>query len=220
MHGVRTLLIREAMMKNVLAVFALIMFSVSVLHAESFFRIRSYQPSPLATDGGIEKKKIKSGNQEIPISSNPSKSQGWMVSYGLLGLGISSHSIDFSFENADFNLESQFQDLALIFGGLGTTTFSIGTGSMSSGKAEITSSSTSSTVTGSKASGSSVFVFLGLNYDLPLDLSFIGLKNTEFLLGYRELSMTYEGFEGSGISIGNKLKLKSVHYLFGVGLVF
>ena len=91
---------------------------------------------------------------------------------------------------------------------------------MSSGKAEITSSSTSSTVTGSKASGSSVFVFLGLNYDLPLDLSFIGLKNTEFLLGYRELSMTYEGFEGSGISIGNKLKLKSVHYLFGVGLVF
>ena len=59
MHGVRTLLIREAMMKNVLAVFALIMFSVSVLHAESFFRIRSYQPSPLASDGGIEKKEDK-----------------------------------------------------------------------------------------------------------------------------------------------------------------
>ena len=219
MHGVRTLLIREAMMKNVLAVFALIIFSVSVLHAESFFRIRSYQPSPLATDG-IEKKKIKSGNQEIPISSNPSKSQGWMVSYGLLGLGISSHSIDFSFENADFNLESQFQDLALIFGGVGTTTFSIGAGSLTSGKSEITSSSASSTVTGSNASGSSLFAFFGLNYDLPLDLSFIGLKNTEFLLGYREISMTYEGFEGSGISIGNKLKIKSVHYLFGVGLVF
>ena len=64
MHGVRTLLIREAMMKNVLAVFALIMFSVSVLHAESFFRIRSYQPSPLATDG-IKKKKTKSGNPAI-----------------------------------------------------------------------------------------------------------------------------------------------------------
>ena len=73
MHGVRTLLIREAMMKNVLAVFALILFSVSVLHAESFFRIRSYQPSPLATDE-IEKKKIKSRSQEIPISSSPSKS--------------------------------------------------------------------------------------------------------------------------------------------------
>ena len=73
MHGVRTLLIREAMMKNVLAVFALIIFSVSVLHAESFFRIRSYQPSPLASDE-IEKKKIKSGSQEIPISSSPSKS--------------------------------------------------------------------------------------------------------------------------------------------------
>ena len=29
-----------------------------MLHAESFFRIRSYQPSPLATDE-IEKKKIK-----------------------------------------------------------------------------------------------------------------------------------------------------------------
>ena len=91
---------------------------------------------------------------------------------------------------------------------------------MTSGKSEITSSSATSTVTGSNASGSSLFAFFGLNYDLPLDLSFIGLKNTEFLLGYRELSMTYEGFEGSGISIGNKLKIKSVHYLFGVGLVF
>ena len=212
-------MIYEVMMQNALAVFALLTFSVSVLQAESFFRIRSYQPSPLATDE-IEKKKIKSGNQEIPISSSPSKSQGWMVSYGLLGLGTSKHSIDFSFENAAFNLESQFQDLALIFGGLGTTTFSIGAGSLTSGKSEITSSSASSTVTGSNASGSSLFAFFGLNYDLPLDLSFIGLKNTEFLLGYREINMTYEGFEGSGISIGNKLKIKSVHYLFGVGLVF
>lgn len=219
MHDIRTFLIHENMMKNVLAVFTLIMFSVSVLHAESFFRIRSYQPSPLATDE-IEKKKIKSGNQEIPMSLSPSKSQGWMVSYGLLGLGTSKHSIDFSFENAAINLESQFQDLALIFGGLGNTTVSLGTGSMSSGKSEITSSSTSSTVEVGKANGSSLFVFFGLNYELPLDLDFIGLKNTEFLLGYREISMTYEGFEGSGISIGNKLKIKSVHYLFGVGLVF
>ena len=206
--------------KLVLALFALLLYSVSVLHAESFIRIRSYQPSPLTTDGGIEKKKIKSGSKEITISSNPGKSQGWMVSYGLLGLGTSKHLIDFSFENAAINLESQFQDVALIFGGLGNTTVSLGTGSMSSGKSEIISSSTSSTVAGSKASGSSVFAFFGLNYDLPLDLGFIGLKNTEFLLGYRELSMTYEGFEGSGISIGNKLKLKSVHYLFGIGLVF
>ena len=52
------------------------------------------------------------------MSLSPSKSQGWMVSYGLLGLGTSKHSIDFSFENAAINLESQFQDLALIFGGL------------------------------------------------------------------------------------------------------
>ena len=65
MQGLRTLLIREAMMKNVLDVFALIMFSVSVLHAESFFRIRSYQPSPLASDGGIKKKKTKSDNPEL-----------------------------------------------------------------------------------------------------------------------------------------------------------
>ena len=177
MHDVRTFPIHENMMKNVLAVFALIIFSVSVLHAESFFRIRSYQPSPLASDE-IEKKKIKSGSQEIPISSSPSKSQGWMVSYGLLGLGTSKHSIDFSFENAAFNLESQFQDLALIFGGLGTTTFSIGTGSMSSGKAEITSSSAGSTVTGSNASGSSLFAFFGLNYELPLDLSFLSALST------------------------------------------
>ena len=58
-HGVRTFPIHETMMKNVLAVFTLIMFSVSVLHAESFFRIRSYQPSPLTSDGGIEKKEDK-----------------------------------------------------------------------------------------------------------------------------------------------------------------
>ena len=65
MHGVRTFPIHETMMKNVLDVFALIMFSVSVLHAESFFRIKSYQPRPLASDGGIVKKNTKSGNPAI-----------------------------------------------------------------------------------------------------------------------------------------------------------
>ena len=97
---------------------------------------------------------------------------------GQLGLGTSKHSIEFSFENAAFNLESQFQDLALIFGGLGTTTFSIGAGSLPSGKCEITSSSASSTFTGSNASGSSLFAFFDLNYELPLDLSFLSALNT------------------------------------------
>ena len=207
------------MLKLFLAIFAIVLISVSVLHAESIIRIRSYQPSPLASDS-IEKKKIKTGSQEIPISSVPSKSQGWMVSYGFLGVGTSQYLANIEFENALINLESTWQDASFIFGGLGTTTFTIGAGSMSSGEGTITSSSTSSVVTGSKASGTSVFAFFGLNYDLPLDLSFIGLKNTEFLVGYRELNMTYEGFEGSGISIGNKLKLKSIHNLFGVGLVF
>ena len=106
MHVIRTFPFHEAMMKKVLFDFALLMFSVPVLHADSFIRIRSYQPSPLATDGGIEKKKIKAGCQEIDISSNPSKSQGWMVSYGLLGLGTSKHSINFVFKNTMINLES------------------------------------------------------------------------------------------------------------------
>ena len=177
LHDLGAFKIYKVMMKNALAVFALLTFSVSVLHAESFFRIRSYQPSPLATDE-IEKKKIKSGSQEIPISSSPSKSQGWLFSYDMLGLGTSKHSIEFSFENAAFNLESQFQDLALIFGGLRTTTFSIGAGSLTSGKSEITSSSASSTFTGSNASGASLFAFFDLNYELPLDLSFLSALNT------------------------------------------
>ena len=45
-------------------------------------------------------------------------------------------------------------------------------------------------------------------------------QNTEILFGYRENDLSFSNFESGSESLGNTLKIKSFHYLFGIGLVF
>ena len=64
------------------------------------------------------------------------------------------------------------------------------------------------------------FGIFAIEYELPLNLDFIGLEFTEVLFGYRENQIEYSNFQNSSSVMRNKLKIKTIHYQFGVGFVF
>ena len=61
---------------------------------------------------------------------------------------------------------------------------------------------------------------LRLNSLFQMNLDFIGLEFTEVLFGYRENQIEYSNFQNSSSVMRNKLKIKTIHYQFGVGFVF
>ena len=200
--------------------FALIIITVltaSSVFAESIIRIRGLQVSPLLSDKA-EKGKFKSGSEEVPMSTPPSEYQSVMISYGIFAVGSSSITTKFTFSNKDYSLTSNWMDGALIFNGPGKTSITLGTGISTKGEGLISNQSgilTSDTVT-----GVSLFGIFAIEYELPLNLDFIGLEFTEVLFGYRENQIEYSNFQNSSSVMRNKLKIKTIHYQFGVGFVF
>ena len=69
-------------------------------------------------------------------------------------------------------------------------------------------------------SGTSFLGFFGLECTLPLNLDFIGLDFTEILLGYKKNLMTYQSYMAGDTTLSSSLKVISIQYLFGIGLVF
>ena len=100
-------------------------FTNTIVQADTFVRFRGYQASPLWTNSP-EKGKYKAGTTEIPMQTVPSLSQGWMLSYGILGVGIWSITTTFTSENVFYKLESKWQEGALIFDGPGNTSITLG----------------------------------------------------------------------------------------------
>ena len=128
--------------KPVFSIFLFCMvFTNTIVQAESFFRLRGYQLHPLWTEAP-EKGIFKSGTTETPMETQSSKSPGWMLSYGFLGVGISSLTTTFTSENVFYKLESKWQEGALIFNGPGNTSITLGGGTMSSGTGSITKNGT------------------------------------------------------------------------------
>ena len=200
--------------------FALIIITsltATSVFAESYVRIRGLQASPLLSDNA-EKGKFKSGSSEIDMETPPSKYQSIMISYGSLGIGTTSITTNFSFSGNNYKLENSWLDGAYIFPGPGNTSLTIGTGFTKSGTGIVSNSSDS--VISKKSNGTSWFGVLSLEYDLPVNLNFLGLKFTEILFGYRQNSIEFEDFKNNNLTIDGSLKIQTIQYQFGVGLVF
>jgi len=200
--------------------FALILFTAlttSSVFAESLIRIRGLQVSPLLSDN-TEKGNFKSGSDEIRMQTPPSKYQSAMISYGIFGVGTTSMTTTFIYSSKEYSLTSEWMDGALIFNGPGNTSITIGAGICSEGKGVI--SSTVSELTSDTVAGTSWFGIFALEYELPLNLDFIGLKFTEILFGYRNNQLEYSTFQNSNLRLENKLKIESKQYQFGIGFVF
>ena len=108
-----------------------------VAKAESYIRFRGYQPSPLLSES-TEKGNYQVGSEKTKMGISLKKSQGWMISYKMIGIGNTVLSNTFTYENAFYQLESNSQDAALIFNGPGNTSITLGSGIISSGKGSIT----------------------------------------------------------------------------------
>jgi len=188
-----------------------------LVKAESFIRVRGYQPSPLLSES-TEKGSYQVSSEKTKMGISFKKSQGWMISYKNIGIGNTVLNNTFSYDDALYQLESNSQDAALIFNGPGNTSFTLGSGIITSGKGSIVRYDKE--FTSNKVEGRAVFGFFGLEYELPFNLGFIGLEFTEILFGYRENDLGFSNFESGSESLENTLKIKSYHYLFGIGLVF
>ena len=200
--------------------FALIIITAltaSSAFAESYIRIRGIQASPLLSDNA-EKGKFKSGTDEIRMQTPPSKYQSAMLSYGIFGVGTTSMTTTFTFSSKEYSLNSEWTDGALIFNGPGNTSITLGAGICSKGKGVI--SSTESELTSDTVTGTSWLGVFALEYELPINLDFIGLEFTEILFGYRSNQLEYSTFQNSSSILRNKLKFQSIQYQFGVGFVF
>ena len=98
------------------------------------------------------------------------------------------------------------------------TSLTIGTGFTKSGTGIVSNSSNS--VISEKTNGTSWFGVLSLEYNLPINLDFIGLKFTEILFGYRHNSIEFKDFKNNNLTIDGSLKIQTIQYQFGVGLDF
>ena len=205
------------MLKHILSCVFYFLLSLSVVDAENMIRLRGMQPSPLLSKSA-EQGVIKSGSNETDLKTNLGESQSIMLSYWILGIGTSSITTSFNNSGLDYILKSEWMDVALLLDGPGNTSFTFGQGIVSGGEGSV--SDGSSELIGKKVSGTAFFAAFGLEYVLPLNLDFIGLKFTEILLGYRENKLEYKDFKNNSSSISSNLKFKSVQYQFGVGLVF
>ena len=199
------------------ALIIIIALTASSVFAESNVRIRGLQASPLLSDNA-EKGKFKSGSDKVKMNTPPSEYQSFLISYGGLALGKTSITTLFSLNTLDYTFLSEWLDAALIFNGPGNTSISIGTGVTSSGKGLVVGSS--GEFKSQSLLGTSWFSIFALEYDLPINLDFIGLKFTEILLGYRENILEYKEFEYENEKINSNIKFKSIQYQFGIGLVF
>ena len=203
-------------MKRIYLTIILILISSTAL-AENYLRLRGLQASPLLSDSS-EKGKFKSGSSEVDLETPPSKYQSVMISYGSLGIGTSSITTIFTFSGNDYSLESNWLDGAFIFDGPGNTSITLGGGVSSAGKGLI--SNTSASVSTETLEGTSWFGVFGLEYELPLNLGFIGLEFTEVLFGYRQNNLKYKEFKNATTSVAGSLNIQTVQYQFGIGLVF
>ena len=194
----------------------LVVISISEVFAESTFRFRALQASPLLSDSS-EKGKFKAGNTEIQLETPPGTYKSIMISVDSIGFGTSSITTRFNYAGSHYSLQSNWLDAAIIIGGPGNTSLTFGGGTTSSGKGTISNSS--SDFTSNSIRGISWFGVLGLEYVLPLNLGFTGLNFTEVLLGYRQNRLDYKEFKNGSV-LDQTLHIDSAQYQFGIGFVF
>ena len=70
-----------------------------------------------------------------------------------------------------------------------------------------------------KSNGTSWFGVLSLEYNIPVNLNFLGLKFAEILFGCSHNSIKFKDFKNNNLTINRSLKIQTIQYQFGVGLV-
>ena len=111
-----------------------------------------------------------------------------------------------------YKLTSNSTDAAVVLGELNTITLGAalkteGEGSLSYLGRQYTTNS---------MIGSSFFGLVGFEYEVPLPV----LPTVEVVAGYKENRLTFKDFTSGSNTLSNSVKIKTVQYLFGFGMVF
>jgi len=174
----------------------------------SYLRLRVIQPT--SGDQG----KYTSGGKEAGLDTVGS---GWMLSYGFLGIGASSLTTKIDAGDTQHKLISEWNELSIVMAAQ-TSSLTLGVGNLKEGKG--TMSYKGNEYTSESATGTSWFGAVGIEYTLPFKLIFVPFDFVEVILGYRENLLTYENYQSGTTSLTSPVKVKTVQYLLGGGVVF
>ena len=140
------------------------------------------------------------------------KVRGFLVSLGFLGLGSFLQTTTITAGELVYKLTSNSADGALVFGEL--PSFTLGGGVMTGGEGVATY--LGNQYTSKSVSGTNWFFLAGFEYEVPLPI----LPTIEAIVGYRENRLTFKDFSSGSNTLNNIVKIKTVQYLFGFGMVF
>ena len=186
----------------------------------SDWRFRFIQAANLGS--GVEQGSYKVGNKSYEMKSDPSKNSGLMVVVGSWGLGYYDFQTDIDQTDAllTHKLEATFYEIGYLMQTAGNSSLTFGGGYPLSAKGTISYSYNNADLVSEEVIGYSWFAQLGLEYTLPVNLSFTGMDFAEVILGFRQGYLEYSNYQGGSVKIGKAQLINSSQFQFGLGFVF
>ena len=176
--------------------------------AETTIRLRGFVS---ASENGEYKEGDKKADEMTTTLSSSSIVIGW------LGIGRSELDTKIIMDETTVELKSQWSEFTILFDLTEKTSFSIGTGKLDKGKGKTEYFNLEYNT--EKVSGKTWFAVIGFDYK-PLFVSNIKLfKNLEFMFGLRENLIEYKDFSTVNSSGNSTIKINSIQFLLGLGLV-
>jgi len=205
---------------HLIALSILIFISTIPQSASANWRFRLIQAANLGEGAEVETYKV--GSKSYEMNSSPSKNMGLMVVVGNLGLGYYDFQTEINQTDASLKheLKATVYELAFLLPTPGNSSLTFGGGLPLSGKGTISHPNNSTDLESEEVSGYSWFALFGLEYTLPVNLSFLGLEFAEVVLGYRGQSFEYSNYQSGSVKLSKPQTINSSQYQFGLGLVF
>ena len=200
-------------------------FATSIYGAEkkasgNALRFRLIQAANIGN--GVELESYKVGEKTYEMNSTVSKNGGLLVLLGKYGVGYYDFQtkIDQSDDLLTHSLEAKFYEVAYLINTPGNSSLAFGGGLPFSGKGRISYPYNNSDLVSEEVMGYSWFAQVGLEYTLPVNLSFTGMDFAEVLLGYRQHYLEYSDYQSGSTKLSKPQLINSSQYQFGLGFVF
>ena len=184
------------------------------------FRFRLIQAATIEEE--VERGSYKVGSKSYDMNSTVSKNSGLQVLLGKYGVGYYDFhtEIDQSDTLLSHSLEARFYEVAYLINTPGKSSLTFGGGLPLSGKGTISYPYNNSDLVSEKVIGYSLFAQFGLEYTLPVNLSFTGMEFAEVLLGYRQHYLEYSDYQAGSTKLSKSQLIDSAQFQFGLGFVF
>ena len=211
---------------KIILLMGLLLFQHFNAKAENIWRYRFFQAANLT--GNVEQSTYKQGNDEYEMDTGVSKNNGLMVIRNDLGLGYHTFSTEIddskgktgAVEPTVYKLDAKFYEIAYLTETASNSSITLGAGIATEGSGEIKYIYASDSLKSNDVTGFTGFIQIGLEYSLPVNLGFLNMKFSEFMLGYRTTYLEYKNYSNGSTKLSKSQMVNSSYFDFGLGFVF